>query len=246
MIKDYLGNRQRINGSVRLVADGSYLIGIKYLGSQPSATVTVSSGDITVKHGTAGAEAVDSTVGASGVVADGTYTTLGAMVDAINASPNWNAYIIDGVRADVSTAALKTMSETTINKKSAVLGLSSDTSAALGIKYRISARRLNYYRSQKRAKLGGPFQSIIRQATARCNTGSGTLTLALYEVDTTGTTATLLASVTPADDTATTLFASLIDEAVRSSQGNDLLVSFTGSGDFPDSGMYLEVIGFVE
>lgn len=246
MIKDYLGNRQRLNGSVRLVADGSVLIGIKYIGSQPAATVTVGSGDITCKHGTSGAEAVDSTVGASGVVADGTYTTLGAMIDAINASPNWKAYIIDGVRADASTAALKTMSETRIYKNSAVLGLYADTSAALGIKYRISARRLNYYRSQRRASLGGPFQSVIRQATGWCNIGSGVLTLSLYEVDTTGSTSTLLATVNPADSTATTLFASLLDEAVRSDFGKDLLITFTGSVDFPDTGMYLEVIGFVE
>lgn len=248
MNKTYNGTRYRLNGSSRVVADGSTLLAIKYIGSQAAATVTVASGDITLKHGASGSEAVDTTVGASGVVADGTYTTIGAMADAINLSPNWRAEVVDALRADSSTAALLARSETRIYRTSALLPLFGDSSAALHLSYRISARRLNFYRSQKKAGQGGPFQSVIRNAQARVNTGSGTLTLALYQVTADASnTATLLASKTAADDTATDLFATTLqDGIVRSDFGTDLLVRISGSGDFPDSGAYLETLGFVE
>lgn len=42
----------------------------------------------------------DSTVGATGVLAFATYTTLGTLVDAINKSANWEAVIVAGLRSD--------------------------------------------------------------------------------------------------------------------------------------------------
>ncbi len=242
----YNGTRFRLPGSARLVADGSVEIAIKYLGSQQAATVTVASGDITLKHGASGSEAVDTTVGASGVVADGTYTTIGAMVDAINASPNWRAEVVDALRADSSTNALLARSETRIYRSSALLPLYGDSSVALHLSYRISARRLNFYRSQKNARRGGPFQSVLQQATARVNTTSGTLTLLVYRVTSDDAqTATLIASKTVADDTETSLLSSLLqDGALRSEFGEDLLDRISRAGNWPDTGAFLEVVGF--
>ena len=235
-----LANRIRLNGSAVLVADQSVAIAIRYIGSQVSATVTVGSGDITCKHGAAAAEAADNTVGVSGVVADGTYTTLGAMVDAINKSPNWRAELVDGVRADVSTAALKTLSEHTMSPvRREVLGLLFDTSAFLSISYRISARRLNWNISQN-AK-----QSVFEQCRALINVGSGTLTLNIYEVDQKGANATLLAQFVGTDNTELDARIAGGFGDLRSAPGKDLLVRYTGSVDAPDSGAYLNVAGYV-
>jgi hypothetical protein len=233
-------NRIRYNGSSLLVADQSVAIAIRYKGTQASATITVASGDITLKHGAAAAEAADSTVGVAGVVADGTYTTLGAMVDAINKSPNWQAEIIDGLRSDVSTAALLALSEYTLSPvRKEVKGLFFDTSAFLSISYAIDWRRLNFNRSGKR--MGA--QPFVDQVRARCNTGSGTLALRVYQTDTKRAESLLLTQVVPADDTATSLFD--VAHSLSADPGKILLVRMTGSVDLPDTGIYLDTNGYV-
>lgn len=237
----HIKNRIKLNGSSYVVADGSVAIAIRYKGSQASATVEVGSGDITFKHGAAGSEAVDSTVGSSGVVADGTYTTLGAMVDEINKGGNWQAEIVDGLRSDVSTAALKTMSAETLSPaRSEVVALYFDTSAFFSLSYAISARRLNFNRSHKRASA----QSVLQQVTTLVNIGSGTLTLKVIQTDARRSESTLLAQKDIADNTATDLFSNDLKEMV-SDPGKELLIRVTGSADLPDSGAYLDVAGHV-
>lgn len=236
---DHLLTRQLVNGSAALIADESVAIAIKYIGSQASATVEVGSGDITVKHGAAGSEAADSTVGVSGVVADGTYTTLGAMVDTINASPNWRAEIVDGLRADVSTAALKTLSAHTFSPvRGEVWPLYFDTSAFLSLSYRISNRRLNWNKSQKGVV------AIFKALNALVNVGSGTLILSIYDVDTKSGTTTLRATVAGTDNTDLAFSLASGQGDIRSDVGHDLLVRYTMSVDLPDSGAYLRVNGY--
>lgn len=229
-----------LNGSAAFVADQPVALAIQYRGTEASATVTVASGDITLKHGAAGSEAVDNTVGSSGVVADGTYTTLGAMVDAINASPNWHAEIVDGLRSDSSTAALLARSETTLAPvRTQVLPLYLDTSAHLSLSYRISARRLNWSRAQKAC------QSVFKQARALVNVGSGTLVLTIYEVDKFGTVVATLATFNGTDNTELDARIAGGEGELISQVGNDLLVRYTCSVDLPDSGAYLNVAGEV-
>jgi len=236
----HLATRRKLNGSAALSADESVALAVRYQGTQASATITVSSGDITFKVGTAGAEAVDSTVGVAGVVADGTYTTLGAMVDAINVSPNWHAEIVDGLRADVSTAALKTMSEYTLAPtRIEVKNLVFDTSAFLSLSYRISARRSNFARTQKGCV------SILEEVKALVNVGSGTLTLNVYEIDTVSGASTLRATAAGTDNSELSLSFASGNSDVRSEAGKDLLVRYTCSVDLPDTGAYLRVNGHV-
>lgn len=230
-----------LNGSQVFVADQPVAFAIRYKGSQVSATVTVSSGDITCKHGAAGSEAVDSTVGVSGVVADGTYTTLGAMADAVNASPNWTMEIVDGLRADSSTAALLARSETTLSPvRAQVLSLFLDTSAHLSLSYRISARRTNFAKSQS-GKV-----SVFAACRTLVNIGSGTLTLTIYDVDKTSATTRSLATFTGTDNVELSALIAGGVGTLRSDAGHDLLVRYTGSVDLPDSGAYLNVAGYIE
>ena len=103
----------------QLVADdGDVALKVRYVGSQPSATVAVSSaGDITFKHGVAGAEVVDPTIDSGGDddgvidVSDATANTFGEVVDLINASPNWEAYLVGVLRADNSNASTGSLLE---------------------------------------------------------------------------------------------------------------------------------------
>lgn len=71
-----------------------YGLHVAYIGSEDSHTVEVEAdGDLVFKHGDAGSEAVDSTVGASGVIDVSTapYDTIGEVVAEINSSANWLA-----------------------------------------------------------------------------------------------------------------------------------------------------------
>jgi len=107
-------------------------IGMKvtYIGTEASATVEVSAtGDITFKHGAAGSEAVDSTVGASGVLDLSTpaagLLSQGLVVDAINISPNWRAVLWSNLRADLTDGRYITRSAA--QAKGVVVDLLNDT-----------------------------------------------------------------------------------------------------------------------
>lgn len=239
--------QNRLNGAGAIVADGSVPLAVKYIGDLASATVTVvAATGITLKHGTAGAEAVDTTIGASanGVVDFATDTTLGAVVDRINKSPNWRAEIIDGLRSDVvSGSQLKALSEYTFSPKREVKGLLCDTSVALYITYRISARRQNWNRSQAGKR------SAFIQAYALVDVGSGTLTLTISNVNAKSSVATTLGVFAGTDNTALDTEAGNGTPSVPvflSEIGDDILVRYTGSVDLPDTGAYLRVKGFIE
>ena len=236
----------RVNGSAALVADQPVALAIRYKGTSASATVTVvSATGITLKQGTAGAEAVDTTVGASanGVVDFATDTTLGAVVDRINASSNWQAEIVDGLRADLtSSSQMLARSEATLSPvRIQVLPLYWDTSAHLSLSYCVSPRRLNFNR--KRAG----YQAVVKDVKALVNVGSGTLTLYIYNRDPKTGTTTLLHQAAGTDNTELNnpAFGAGSGE-IRSEFGHELLVRYTCSVDLPDSGAYLRVTGFCE
>lgn len=240
----------RLNGSTALVADQCAALMICYKGSQASATVTVvSATGITLKHGAAASEAADTTVGASanGVVDFATDTTLGAVVDRINASPNWTAEIVDGLRADsVASSAMLARLETTLSPtRIQVLPLYWDSSAHLSLEYRVAARRGKLLENRIRRRAG--YQAVVKDVKALVNVGSGTLTLYIYDVDPKTGTTTLLFQAAGADNTElnTPAFGAGSGE-IRSDFGHDLLVRYTCSVDLPDSGAYLRVVGFCE
>lgn len=234
----------RINGSAALVADQSAAIGIMYKGTQPSATFTnVSATGITLKQGVAGSEVADVTVGASanGVVDFATDTTIGAVVDRINQSPNWRAEVVDALRIDsVASSATLARSETTFAPvRTQVLPLFWDTSVFLSSSYLISARRLNFLKKR------GGFQAVVRDIKAFETVGSGTLTLFIYDVNPKTGVSTLMAQF--AGTSGTELNPTIgANTEYRSEFGHDLLIRYSGSAVFLDTGMYLRINGFCE
>lgn len=99
--------------------DTDFGLAVKYIGAQASGTVTVSAtdSDMTFKHGVLASEAVDATIDTGGDdegvldVSDIT-NTMGALVDTINASTNWDAMLIGCRREDIAVDCLETMSAT--------------------------------------------------------------------------------------------------------------------------------------
>lgn len=69
----------------------------KYIGAQASGTITTAAttGDLTFKHGALASEVVDATVGVAGVLDLTNYTTIQLVLQAINLSPNWEAWAVD-------------------------------------------------------------------------------------------------------------------------------------------------------
>lgn len=93
--------------------DADVAFRLKFVGSQPFSSVTVTAGDVLLKYGTASADTADVTITRCGAtdgtldVDDAECNTLGELVDSINTSANWVAVIEDGLRSDlVSGAAL--------------------------------------------------------------------------------------------------------------------------------------------
>jgi hypothetical protein len=176
----------KILSGTRIVSDDTDIgLRVKYVGSEASATVTVASdGNLTFKHGDAGSEAVDDTVGASGVldVSDTAYDTFGEVVDEINSSDNWEAYLVDVLRADSSNDTLLAMSEATISPN-VEKDLVKDTSAALNLAIRIGGRK-NSFGTEER------YKSAVEEIISTNTYGSGTSKIQIYVVNETKLTET--------------------------------------------------------
>lgn len=147
---------------------------IKYVGPQGSGTVTVAAGgDMTLQHGVLGSEAVDTTVGVSGVFdlsTPGTYTNFGLLVDAINQSPNWIAVLGGVLRADSTDNTLITQAEAQA-KLDGGLKLLKDSTTALTIGMSITKQTVD---GGSNAGYQFALDSIRMIAT---NTCSGALTM---------------------------------------------------------------------
>lgn len=226
--------------AVVVVDDGDVAIKLRYVGAQASATVTVSSdGDLTFKHGVAGAEVVDSTVGASGVmdVSTSSYNTFAKVLDNLNGSANWEAYLVDALRADSSIDTLATLSEATISPNTE-LSLSKDTSVALELAIRIG-KRSNVTGSE--AKSAAEIYSITSVNTF----ASGTSLIKIYEVNEDAKTETLIYSLaggaTTVEDTKTFVSNGRGSLGV-SKVGNYLVVKMVGSAACTGS---LQAVGAV-
>ena len=114
---------------------------VKYIGAQASGTVTVTvtTGDITFKHGVLASEVVDPTIDSGGNdpgvidVSDSNANSMGEVVDMINASANWTAKLVDCLRADLSTVAMLVTKSETQAKVTGGIKLYKDTSNCLNI-----------------------------------------------------------------------------------------------------------------
>jgi hypothetical protein len=106
---DFLDNPQGVGNALGAVSTDVAIL-VKYVGVSPAGgNITVAAGgDISLFTGVAGSGTVDLTTecpvsGALGGiidVSDAACNTVGEVVDAINASPNWRAVLVDSLRSD--------------------------------------------------------------------------------------------------------------------------------------------------
>ncbi len=220
----------------KLVADdGDVALKVRYVGSQASASVTVSSsGDITFKHGAVGALVVDPTINSGGDdpgvidVSDATANTFGEVVDLINASANWEAYLVGALRSDNSNASagsLLARTETTLTPKSTEVDLYNDTSKVLNLSVRVGVRTTVTGSEEKGA---AEIFSIISTNTY----ASGTSIVKIYEVNEIDKSETLVyqkaGGATTVEQTQTFVSNGRGSLGV-SKQGNHLVVRIVGS-----------------
>lgn len=226
----------------RVVADGGVALRIRYVGSPESSqdyadAVLVSATSLTLSvNGSA-----DTTVGSAGVLAFATYTTLGALVDAINLSANWEAEIVGGLRTDSTGSSVLLARSTSTFRPYLSLNLYWDSSAASKITYLLEPAEAFATEGQvKQHRVG------IKRVQGLVNTSdSGTWDATVYEVapDRASALKTVLDADT-ADNTA--LDTGAVDEPIHHADyGNSLLVVIT-DGSWSDTGAYLDVAGVRE
>lgn len=143
---------------------------IKYVGTNANGgTVTVAAnGNITLAQGAVGSSTADASVtcGAGGngviVVANAACDTFGEVVDVINATSNWRAVIIDGLRSDSSNDTLNALSETAANSQDGLL-LKWDTDVAKTSSRLVAppeARKFGFYFVNRKDFVANPFAQL--------------------------------------------------------------------------------------
>lgn len=113
------GTIQRYDPRSYTAVDLDFGIALRYVGAQESGTVevTVTTGDMTLKHGVLGSEVADTTIDSGGDdpgeidMSDSAAENFGKVVDLINASANWQAMLLGDLRADVTPGVLITQAE---------------------------------------------------------------------------------------------------------------------------------------
>jgi hypothetical protein len=235
--------------------DQDVAIVVKYVGAQVSGTIQVAAAAemLLFKHGALGAEIADVAIQIGATpgsidVSNAAGNTLGEVVDHINASGNWEAKLVDALRADVPNAAGTSflIMAATQAKTTAGVKLVWDTSVDFNLTKCISAVA---FEVQKGAD-GNPWSpdetdyinSLISWEQLSTY-GAGTTAMQIYEVDRATKRETLLIQKAAA---ATTVVGTKDYSAVGNgwglcaAKGCDLVVRQNGSA--AGTG-HLEVVG---
>lgn len=215
--------------------DGDIGLVVRYKGTEASATVEVAatSGDITFKVGTLSSEAVDADIDSGGNdpgvidVSDSNVDTMGELVDFINASGTWEAYLVDCLRSDDSRTLLLTMAAAQANKTVVPQGVRLYKDSSQNDNFDISIAIMNrlyptgFERSED--KICG-VSGVVEKNTF----GSGTSDIKVYEINPNTKVETLVYSRSCAATTVQGTLAST-DIDITADQGNYLLVRMVAS-----------------
>lgn len=227
---------------VRRTADTSVALRIRYVGSPESSSdyadaVLVSATSLTLSvNGVA-----DSNVGASGVLAFATYTTLGTLVDAINASGTWEAEIVAGLRSDSTGSSRLLARSTSTFRPYQSVSLPWDSSATSTLEIALEAQPADFSKAL-RADL---YRVGFKRSRSLVNTGSGEATaVTITEVSKDrSTTVRTIQVFAGADNTLLDTDSNGSMLPIHAAWGNDILVRLTVAGGWSDTGAYLEAVG---
>jgi len=217
--------------------DQDIALQVRYIGSEASGKVEVNAGgDLVFTHGDLASEAADTTVSTDGTidVSGASENTFGEVVDAINASANWEARLIGALRADSSNDTLLAMASTQANT-AAGIALYWDTSVALTLTQAVSGK---FWEAQKTTD-GAVFDvnednyiNSVCEIYYNNTYGSGTSLIQIYEVDRATSRETIIYQETGAATTVTgTIDLTDIGNAwgLCAAKGCDLVVRLIGS-----------------
>ena len=231
----------------RVVADGTVKLRLRCVGYPESSkhyadAVVVSGTSLTLSID----GAVDTDVGASGVLAFATYTTLGTLVDAINISDNWEAEIVAGLRSDATDGSELLARSTSTFRMFEQVDLYADSSDT-GV-YRLGFllepnRAFEYVRELKGGESYREHKVGLVRHRSSINTNSGEATsIVAYELKpdkasalkTLGTWAGVDTTEKDSGQTDLPLF--------EADYGNSILIEVSSTG-FIDAAAYLDVQG---
>lgn len=212
-----------------VAGSGPVAIRLRYVGTGTVTSVTVTTGtDIVTVTSDGGTD----------TYLFATYTTVGTLVDAINAAGIFEAKVVDSLRSLDSATQFKDGAITagTLDGIS-IWDVLVDTSAALYI-----AGRLTYDRGFLKAHKKN-HRVALQEIKYLADVGS-TDYVYVYEVDGSGTE-TLVYKVAGVDNTATTInFASGVGK-ITAEDNDDLVVVVKGTSTFANA-CYLQLVGEIE
>lgn len=186
--------------------------------------------------------------GGTGTLLFATYTTLGALVDQINTSANWNAEIVGGLRADDISASQILARSTSVFRNFAEINLFWDSSLHLGLDVLFepgvafaSAPGASFIKGMNNDQVQQHRVAFQRVVCKNDNSGDA-LTVTVYELKPgNASTVATLATFSAAD--ATELDTGVDAPLIHAGFGNNLLVRFAGATTFSDTSCYLRAFG---
>ena len=226
---------KNVVGSV--VDDGAVAIRLQYIGTGTVTSVTTVSGTgITMITSDGGTDAYTFA----------TYTTVGALVDAINGDGIFEAKVLDSIRAEATddqfiNGAISSSTLRDGKVSTTVWDVLVDTDAADYTAYRLTWDRGFERVAQKRAH-----KVSLREIVYNLDISAAEAeAVKVYEID--GTNETLILSRKSVDATKTTINFAAGYGKLDASHGNDLVVYIFDTTSITDSSNnYLEVGGILE
>ena len=226
-------------GVVGMVVDDTPVaIRLKYIGTGTVTSVTVDTGtDLVMITSDGGTDTYDF----------GTYTTIGALVDAINGDGIFEAKVLDSIRSEATATQFVdgAISSSTLRDggvSTTIWDVLVDTDAADYIAY-----RLTYDRGFEREAIKKGHTVSLREIVYYMTMGTASTanSVRVYEID--GTTETQIARrATGVTQTETTINWASGEGFISAAVGNDLVIYVTDAAFTDDAGNYLEVTGLVE
>lgn len=217
---------------MQIAADGGVAVRMRYIGTGTVTSVTVITGtSITMITSDGGTD----------VYAFGTYTTVGRLVDAINADGIFEAKVLDTLRSYATATQFVNgaIASSTYNGTT-VWDLKVDSSAA---KY--LALRLTYDRGFDKRN-SSVHRVHLQEYVYFATLGSAAADMALvYEVTPGGLETKKIGDLS-VSATATTLNFASGRGKLTADEGNDLVVVIKDAASLSDTGAYLRVTGILE
>lgn len=230
-----------------IVADGGVAFRLRYVGSSRIASdyadaVLISATSLTLSiNGVA-----DSTIVNSGVILFATYTTLGAVIDQVNLSSNWEAEIVAGLRSDAVSGSQVLARSTSTFRPYAEVDFNWDSSVCTRLDVCLESQLpFNYVHNTLQTGVSAHRVQFQRALALQNTSDSSAPILTVYELPPDKSAAVTGKTYTPGILVDNTAFDSGVDAPVISGgYGNSLLVRLSVTGAvWSDTGAYLKVFG---